>query len=97
MLILLGPSTKRAHWSVDCDIHGHISTQTTEGYCASAASAHKDATGCAEPVYIVSKLLGGSWRVSDGRDWHLERSTRQLAITAARRHEKEGGANDGCA
>lgn len=94
MILLSGPSTKRARWEVVCDVHGHVSWQTAWRFCDLAVRAHKDALDCDEPVYTVARMAPPRWQAhkGDGRGaagFAVERSSKAAAIAAAARHEKD--------
>ncbi|MHB1784243.1 MAG: hypothetical protein ACYCTE_16450 [Acidimicrobiales bacterium] len=86
--MILGPSTRRGVWHVDCAVHGAVGTQTTAAYGIERTQLHRDEVGCAAPAIVVGRDARGRWRAScpGCASWDVERSSKALVLVAGLRH-----------
>jgi len=88
VVVILGPSTRRGVWHVDCAVHGAVGTQTTAAYGIERTQLHRDEVGCVAPAIVVGRDARGRWSAScpGCASWDVERSSKALALVAGLRH-----------
>jgi len=94
VILVQRPARSRGHWTVECDVHGHVANQTALAYGVARVALHRDEAACSEVLLTVERAFGG-FAITCGRCGYLDSRTRQDAALRLARSHAESAALDG--